>query len=161
MKIVVMSDSHGNVRALQKIFDRMADSADMFIHLGDGEADIERMKEKYPALKIYNVAGNCDWSSMAPSFKVIEADGVKLFACHGHNHGVKYGYERLFFTAIENGCKLAMFGHTHERFEYYNSEHGIYLYNPGSCSSPHDGNKPSFGVVDITKSGIVLNTLDV
>ena len=40
-------------------------------------------------------------------------------------------------------------------------ENGIYIMNPGSASSPRDGKKPSYGIIDITKSGILMNIADV
>ncbi len=39
MRIIVMSDTHGNFSAIEKIIEKNI-SADMFIHLGDGERSL-------------------------------------------------------------------------------------------------------------------------
>ncbi|MBQ3919944.1 MAG: metallophosphoesterase family protein, partial [Oscillospiraceae bacterium] len=69
MKIVVMSDSHGDIMTVRKIISAHKD-ASIFIHLGDGENDIETVRDENPRLTIYNVAGNCDidrYSSSTPT----------------------------------------------------------------------------------------------
>ncbi len=159
MKILVLSDSHGNRRVVEKVLDKMHDSCDMVIHLGDGESDMDIVREKYPDLPIEQVAGNCDRSSMLPSTKVVEAGDVKIYLCHGHIQGVKGGLGHLRELAEMCGCTIAMFGHTHARLERY--EEGFYFFNPGSVSMSHDGNPPSYGVVDISPAGILLNVVDI
>ena len=59
----------------------------------------------------------------------------------------------------EHGCDILLFGHTHVRYNAY--EDGIYILNPGSASAPHDGTKPSFGHIDISDAGIVMNIADI
>lgn len=159
MKIIVMSDSHGNRAALEKIFERTKDSGDIFIHLGDGERELDEMRMKYPSLDIRHVSGNCDYASMSPGADIISAGDVKVFFTHGHRYQVKYGTETIRSLARDRGCKVVLFGHTHCRYESY--EDGIYLLNPGSCSAPRDFKGPSFGTVDITPQGIVTNITEL
>ena len=160
MRIIAMSDSHGSEVALWKIFKRTVGTADIYIHLGDGEREIEHVKTYYPHLDIRSVAGNCDYASLAPNFDVVFAGNVKIFITHGHLYDVKYGgTETLRSIARDYGCKVALFGHTHCRFQSY--EDGIYLMNPGSCACPRDTSVPSYGFVDITESGIVTNIVDL
>ena len=42
MKIIVFSDSHGSYAAVQSIMDKNPD-ADMYIFLGDGDSEVEKM----------------------------------------------------------------------------------------------------------------------
>lgn len=159
MRIIAMSDSHGDAYALKRIFERTKDTGNIFVHLGDGEHELDLMRSEYPSLDIRHVAGNCDYGSMSPNFDVITAGSAKILITHGHIFGIKYGIERLCQEADKQGCNVALFGHTHCRFQSY--EYGIYLMNPGSCSCPRDFNKPSYGFVDITPAGIVTNIVDL
>lgn len=154
-----MSDSHGRGSALKKIFEATKDQGDIFVHLGDGEAELTLMREQYPDLDIRHVAGNCDVGSKSPVFDVVEADGIKILITHGHRAAANYGIYGLIDAAKQRGCKAVMFGHTHCRFEGY--EDGIYLLNPGSCSCPRDFKGPSYGFMDITPQGIITNIVDI
>ena len=159
MKIIVFSDSHGNAMNLNKVI-KMHSNADMFIHLGDGEREFSNLEAIYPHLKMYHVAGNCDYDSLHPNEIVLNADfNIKIFATHGHRYYVKYSLEAIKSSARENGCQIALFGHTHNRFSSY--EDGLYIMNPGSISCPRDNNKPSYGIIEISKSGIITNIVEV
>lgn len=159
VRIIAMSDSHGNAYALKKIFERTKDTGDIFVHLGDGQRELDLMRAEYPSLEIHHVAGNCDYGSVSPNFEVIPCRDTKILITHGHIYGINYGRETLRCTAQNFGCKAALFGHTHCRYEGY--EDGVYLMNPGSCSCPRDFNKPSYGFVDITPNGIITNIVDL
>ncbi|MBR2284025.1 MAG: YfcE family phosphodiesterase [Ruminococcus sp.] len=160
MRIIVMSDSHGNYKAVESVILRCSD-ADMFIHLGDGEHDLNSfilMHMDYSD-KIKRVAGNCDYNSMLPGYLVIPAAGHKIFAAHGHSQAVKNDLSIIKRTAAGFGCDIILYGHTHVRYNKY--EDGFYIMNPGSVSIPHDSLPPSFGTIDISPAGILTNIADV
>jgi hypothetical protein len=158
MKILVISDSHGYSGNILKVFEKVTDF-DMLIHLGDGEKEFESIRSLRPNVPMYHVAGNCDYDSLHPNELVIPVDyNLKIFATHGHRYYVKYSLEAIKSSAIENHCNIALFGHTHERLEKY--EDGLYIMNPGSISCPRDDKKPSYGIVEISKSGILTNIVD-
>ncbi|MGN0665664.1 MAG: metallophosphoesterase family protein [Huintestinicola sp.] len=159
MRIVAMSDSHGKKSALDRIFSMSAENGDIFIHLGDGEKELGMIRSEYPGLDIRHVMGNCDWNSGSPIMTVIEVEGVKILCSHGHRYNVNYGTELIRSVARDNDCRVVLFGHTHCRLQSY--EDGIYIMNPGSCSSPRDGKTPSFGYVDITPAGIITNIVEL
>ena len=79
MRIIVMSDSHGDQRAIESVMLRCSD-ADMFIHLGDGEGDIDRfiMTHTEYSGRVKQVAGNCDFGSMLPGYLIIPAAGLEF-----------------------------------------------------------------------------------
>lgn len=158
MRIIVMSDSHGMSSAVEKII-KANEGADIFVHLGDGEREVNAMRSKYPGLDIRNVDGNCDWGAGISKYIIIEAMDRKIFCAHGHRYDVKNGTESLRSAALENGCCCALFGHTHER--YMASENGIDIMNPGSCACPRDGMKPSYGIIDVNGAGLFMNIFDV
>ena len=111
-KITVVSDTHGNMAAIQKLFPIFAES-DMIIHLGDTSSDGQAIRREFPD-KTYLLNGK----------------GVKIFACHGDRYGVKSGYDRIAYKAEQEGCKVALFGHTHAPIEKTTGE--ITLFNPGT-----------------------------
>lgn len=153
-----MSDSHGNMGQVENII-KCNQDADMFIHLGDGEREVAAVKVKYPQLDFRSVRGNCDFSWESPDFLIIEAGEARILCTHGHLCEVRYGVDKLSYTARENNCSAALYGHTHER--YIGCEDGIDIMNPGSCSCPRDGNKPSYGIVDVTDAGVFMNIFNV
>lgn len=156
MRIIVFSDTHGKTGALFDVVEMHLKSADMFIHLGDGEQEADMLKSVYPYIDLRYLRGNCDYNSAAPDILTIEADfGVKIVASHGHTLGVKYGLEMLIDKAEQKGAKIALYGHTHQRYSSY--ENGLYIMNPGSLSQPRDFFPPSYGIIDITAKGIVTN----
>lgn len=158
MKVIVMSDSHRNFFSLEKIFTEYY--ADHYIHLGDGERELDTIASKYPDKNIIHVRGNCDIASFSESETFFApADNCKIFATHGHKYNVKYSLEPLKQRARSLGANVALYGHTHERFCSY--EDGLYIMNPGSVSCPRDGGNPSFGIIDISSSGIMTNIVEL
>lgn len=160
MRIIVMSDSHGNYNALEKIILRNTD-ADWIIHLGDGEPELDRFIVEHPIIapKIIHVAGNCDYRSFSSDDFVLPVPDHKIFATHGHRYGVNFSLEDIKNQAKEHGCDIILFGHTHVRFNKF--EDGFYILNPGSSSAPRDNRPPSFGHIDISSQGVVTNVADV
>ena len=73
MRIIVLSDTHGNPKVLETILTRHAD-ADACIHLGDGEGDVKLFLSCHPEWesKFYAVRGNCDFNSSLPISRTIE-----------------------------------------------------------------------------------------
>ena len=158
MKIIVLSDSHGNYHALSKVIKEF--HADLYIHLGDGEHELNTFCRANPDKQIYHVCGNCDFASLSDDELLISPDDKNvIFAVHGHNHGVKYSLETLKKTALSKGANIALFGHTHSRYCEY--DNGLYILNPGSVSLPRDGNKPSFGIIELLPNGILTNIIDL
>ena len=125
--------------------------AEVVVHLGDGEGDVALLKPSFPERMFLQVQGNCDGGSALPVRGEFEAQGVKLFYTHGHAYGVKSGEGSLLHAARERGAGIVLYGHTHNPREDY--QEGLYIMNPGRLS----GWEPSYGTIDITEQGIVLN----
>jgi uncharacterized protein len=157
VRIVVFSDTHGNTSRLeQAIFQQPR--ADYFIHLGDGQWDIDEMRSTFPGRKILNVCGNCDFAAAAPVDEELFVCGKRIFYTHGHRYYVKGGTATLIGEARSRKADIVLFGHTHEALNEY--EDGLYIMNPGSLGMPENG-VPTYGVIDITQAGIVLNIVEV
>ncbi|MBR3900822.1 MAG: YfcE family phosphodiesterase [Ruminococcus sp.] len=160
MRIIVISDTHGNKNAIDSVFLRNSD-ADLFIHLGDGERDIDAFLLENPSYtsRVIHVAGNCDFNSLSNDFEIIPANGHKILASHGHIYAVKNNLEIIKKTAKRLNCDIVLYGHTHVRYNKF--EDDLYIMNPGSAGNPHDGKKPSFGTINIVPSGILMNIADI
>lgn len=131
MKILVVGDSHGDLRSMEAVIARHADAAAV-IFLGDGMRDAEALQDEHPSLRLYAVRGNCDFASFAPSDGLVPFAGTLFFYTHGHLQSVKSGLDRLAETAAARGADVALFGHTHE--PALCEAHGVTLFNPGSVS---------------------------
>ena len=79
------------------------------------------------------------------------ARGKRFFFTHGHLYDAKLGLYRLVCAARERKADLLLFGHTHQPLTDYDD--GLYILNPGSLS----GSGGTYGTVDITPAGVVLN----
>ncbi len=148
MRIIVFSDSHGNVTCMDRAIGAIG-SFDAIIHLGDIDRDARYLEQKYSQYPIYAVRGNNDFGCSRQTELTAELDGVKIYLCHGHTLSVHRGTDALLRAAKSRGCSVALYGHTHIPFE--KTEDGILLFNPGSCSRPRSG-APSFGILE-TENG--------
>ena len=131
---VIISDTHRNTKPLDKIATVLAE-CDYIIHLGDMAGDARELMRAYPE-KTYVLAGNNDFFG-GGSELVLDDEGRRIFACHGHRYGVKSGTERLVAAAKERLCDIALYGHTHEA--EVREENGVLLINPGCMTAyaPH------------------------
>lgn len=157
MRIIVVSDTHGDLADFERVIDRQK-NADMFIHLGDCERDVDDIKYLLHDKMILNVSGNCDFASVKPSESETVAAGKKIFFTHGHNYHVKYGINSVIGEARSRKADILLFGHTHIPLSSY--EDGLYIMNPGSLGHPREG-KSTYGIIDITDAGIVVNIAEL
>lgn len=128
--LTVVSDSHGNRAALDKLAAVFAES-DYIVHLGDTSSDGAYIKKQFPE-KTYLLNGNCDFTRLGENQLVLSVEGVKIFACHGDAYGVKSSYDKIAYKAQEAGCSIALFGHTHRAIEQVAGN--VTLFNPGTLS---------------------------
>ncbi|MEG1426116.1 MAG: metallophosphoesterase [Oscillospiraceae bacterium] len=148
MRILVISDSHGDALALKRII-KSQPTAEVVFFCGDGEREAENAKMEFPEKAFYLVRGNCDWGSSLPVKQEVNVEGVKVFVTHGDIYSVKSTDTLMLYTAAGSGANIVLYGHTHEpRVDYVDE---IHVVNPGSCH----GSMGTFAVIDITKAGIV------
>lgn len=130
-KIVVLSDTHGNISAIEKILPIMKES-DYVFHLGDYSKDIELYRRELGD-KLYSVKGNCDGSGPET---VLDIEGLKIILVHGDFYGVKNGVENLYFHAKSIGANVVFYGHTHcALIEEYSN---VTMINPGCMKGFYD-----------------------
>lgn len=148
MRVLIISDTHGSHRNLEKVIERTKD-IDLLIHLGDTEGK-EDYIEALADCPAYIIGGNNDFFSDLPREKEFELEGRHIFITHGHSYCVVMGEEYLRKAAKERGADIVMYGHTHR--PAYSDEDGIIVLNPGSIAYPRQpGRKPTYMVMEIAE----------
>lgn len=111
MKLLIFSDSHGNVANMEDVV--RLESPDRILHLGDLARDAQELAEKFPHIPVTYVPGNCDGRRPdLPEERVFTLDGCKILMTHGHIYHVKMGMGMAIRAAREAGAHLLCFGHT-------------------------------------------------
>lgn len=151
MRLLVLSDSHGNKNAVRRALAAQPAVRDV-VFLGDGFRELEDVAAEETGRTFYMVPGNCDLGVDALPVREETFGGVRVLFTHGHLYRVKYGVELLCEAARQRQVSLVLFGHTHQPLSRY--EEGLYLVNPGSV-----GQHGCYAVVDIVPGGIMANLL--
>ena len=145
MRVGIISDTHGNIPLLKKVLAQMGE-VDLYIHLGDYISDAKKVfddaKKKYIVVK-----GNCDIAENENEEVSIDIDCVKFFICHGHKYNIMYGYNNIYYRALEEEANVVLFGHTHMPLLLWYK--GILFFNPGSTIYPKGGSESSYGIIEI------------
>lgn len=146
MNAAVFSDTHGNTA-------RMAAAVretrpDLIIHLGDCERDTQILRREFPEIPLCSVCGNCDFAAQAPTAGVAELGPVKAFLTHGHLYNVDWNVDSLVYAAQEQGCRLALYGHTHRPDSQELG--GVKVVNPGTAGQ---GRRLSYAWITVFDNG--------
>jgi putative phosphoesterase len=150
MKVLVVSDSHGQDLYVAKALDREW-PIDAMLHLGDSQEDQDEFAcilagEDVP---LYMVRGNCDYDPSYPLSRIVELAGHRILMVHGHLCSVSAGTKDLVENALGNACDIAIFGHTHKPV-IDDSEPDLLILNPGSITYPRQaGRKKSYIVLEL------------
>jgi hypothetical protein len=139
MKILVVSDTHGNTDKLSMAI-KSCETFDMLIHCGDGIRDIGSVNIP-DGVAVTAVRGNMDiYSPLYFEELLLEnIEGRRVAVTHGHRFNIKAGTSLLLAEAKRLGAYAVFFGHTHSR---HISAGTPFLFNPGSLSDN------SYGIVD-------------
>ncbi len=147
MKILVISDSHGDFKKLYEIY--MKEKADYVFFAGDHSKDGIELSLLGDKSSFYIVKGNTDFSDWETPNKInLELEGYKILLTHGHLYGVKRGYNKILEEAKKDGIDIVLFGHTHKKF--YQEYDGVHLFNPGAVQ---DGD---YGIIEIGKNELIF-----
>lgn len=131
MKIIVLSDSHGNTQALvDAVFD---ENPQLILHLGDHEKDCDKVRKVFPHIRLRAVRGNCDVRPREPEYDEFVVENKRVFMTHGHLYGVKTSLDSILNAAFGRGADILLFGHTH--IPYNKIVQGLLAVNPGSIGA--------------------------
>lgn len=127
MKVVILSDTHGNQTMALDIVDAHGD-AEHVIHLGD-VIDDACFLEDVTGRAIVKVSGNCDCAFDSPRETLLDLEGRNVLITHGDLYNVKTGMERLKKRARAEKADIVLYGHTH--LAAIDEIDGILYVNPG------------------------------
>lgn len=129
MKLVAVSDTHGDHQILETILTQQPD-ADAYFYAGDSEfAADDPIFDHYVAVR-----GNMDFDSAFPLTVSQTVAGVPVFMTHGHRFGVNFSLSQLLEAAAKAKARIVIFGHTHQLG--VEQHDGMVVLNPGSISQP-------------------------
>jgi uncharacterized protein len=141
MKLVVVSDSHGNTAALANILEREK-PFDFLVHCGDGARDLAHLALPGGAALV-RVSGNVDraYGIELPVREFLQVQGFHVMATHGDRQRAHTDLAGLYDEAKTYRADIVLFGHTHLR--YLGGERP-WLFNPGAAQ------QGLYGVIVIT-----------
>ena len=159
MRIGVLSDTHRDKFAVKRVVE-FAGNVDAWFHCGDNIEDVNILNEgSDKKVPIYFVKGNCDFSTDVPAELIVELEGKKFYIVHGNNYGIINIAQDVMYAAMEKGCDMAVFGHTHISEIQYGE---VLVMNPGSPSRPRDvQNIKTFGIITISDSKIIPEIISI
>lgn len=174
MRVAIISDIHGNVRALEYFIKYINDEdIQMVLNLGDlmgGIEPIETLKMVMHDNRFINVCGNHDedlsfieeelssyeisWLKKLPNKRIIKIDGRRFLMVHSRLESNKdipllYNEKSLneFLNDYNGNWDFVLFGHTHYQC-YLSFYEGKTMINPGSLGLSYD-NRISFAIIDL------------
>lgn len=128
-KVIVVSDSHGLLEPLERIYEQYKGKVDAFLHCGDSEFTTD-----HPIFEVYqSVKGNCDFEPFPHVHQVVVGQ-TRIVFTHGHKYHVKFSLNKLYSLGLAHEADIVCFGHTH-RPTYEVMEDGMIILNPGSLKN--------------------------
>lgn len=155
MRLLVVSDSHGNEQILDDLASRYDGLVDGFVHCGDSELPATNLLWEV----MDTVKGNCDYDNRYPDMVVNRDLDVPYLIVHGHRHEVKRGLESLKVLAKQERVPIVFYGHSHVlKFDF---EDGIYFINPGSVQFPRGNiSMPTYCLLAIEAGVLTIEVYD-
>jgi len=132
MKIIIVSDSHGNTSLLDLVRNNERD-ADLLIHCGD------YCIPEYLMNGFAHVSGNCDWDMDALKQLDLKTPLGIIHVEHGNSFQIMCNSTRYIGSM---DAFLVFSGHTHEK-KITKIRNTTWI-NPGSLTRPRDSNYGSF-----------------
>lgn len=151
MKVLIVSDTHGQIYNLKRVLE-IEDAIDMMIHAGDVVKDKDKdYLETMLDFPVYMVGGNNDYFMRLPGEIVVPVGKHRVYVTHGHGHYVSAHTIRLKEAARSRQADVAVYGHTHR--PYIDLSGDVITINPGSLSYPRqEGAKASYVIMEITEN---------
>lgn len=146
IKIVVMSDNHGDDNQIKDI-QAWEKDAMCFVHCGDSETWHPQLLASF-----YAVRGNNDWALDLPNQVIFEMGEHRILVTHGHRYGYFDRVKMLSYLAKENLCDIVFCGHTHMPMNCI--QDGVHVINPGSTRLPRGGYENTYCVCYLDGSSV-------
>lgn len=148
-RLLVISDSHGNIGKIDDILRKYEGNYDYFIHLGDRVYDMISFRDSVHNLVA--VKGNIELqgpmqTDLGSQETILEVEDVKIFITHGSRYSVESTLVFLKKHARKIGAQVVLFGHTH--IKYLEFDEGILLFNPGALTDN------DYGILEVEKGEV-------
>ncbi|NLY74977.1 MAG: YfcE family phosphodiesterase [Firmicutes bacterium] len=151
MKVVIVSDSHGNFGVLKRIAEREM-PFDLMFHLGDGIEEAVRVQQLI-GFNLDGVEGNNDVKGIFPASLTLGFGKKRCLFTHGHLFEPRRDLSLLAAYAKQSRADLVFFGHTHQ---YYDGiVKGVRLLNPGSVCS-HLTKEAAYLLLKVDEKGLKI-----
>lgn len=155
MKVLVVSDSHGDREILVELIERYKDKVDQLFHCGDSELEETDTVWDY----MTSVRGNMDYTNEYALTQVTDIQNERIFVAHGHRLDVNYTMQELVDAAKEENADYAFFGHTHKAV--VEKIDNIVVLNPGSISQPRGHYQvPTYAIVESSNLHVEVTYYD-
>ena len=141
MKILVVSDSHGDEKILKELVNTYP-NMDYYLHAGDSGLDRDTL---YP---FESVKGNTDYYPFDELIRIYTPMGYLLM-----KHKPSFTNEQI------KDNKFLINGHTHQ-YKFYIEGDKIFL-NPGSTTLPRDNTNGTFMIMDINEGSSSIIIYDI
>jgi putative phosphoesterase len=172
MKLLIVSDIHGDLDSLTKVVDAFEnENADKILLLGDliyhgPRNDLPPTYNPKQVINLLNekrdyllaVRGNCDTEvdqmvldfPILADYALLSLDGLSVFATHGHHHNTQTP------PPLREG-EILLHGHTHVSCAIPFGNENLYI-NPGSASIPKENTPRGYIIID--ENEVSFKTLD-
>ena len=156
MKILIFSDSHGDIHTMGAAVKK--EKPDMIIHLGDSIKDAEQLNSIYPDIEMIKILGGIDLQDDGEDLaQFIEISDKRITLTHGHtflNDATSFGQGEQKMWMAAGNVDIVLYGHTHEPF--INCCEGKWIMNPGCiCRIPK--NLPGHNIINATYGVLVID----
>lgn len=156
MKILLLSDNHGQWPLVNDIVQNNKDKVDYIYHCGDSEfSDDDPIWLDIDAV----VKGNMDYAGNYPDVLFLDSPVGKICLTHGHLFAINEGPETLYKYAHRHDAQIIFHGHTHAL--YADIYQGTLMVNPGSLISSRGLHSyRTYAIVEFTEDQIFINYYD-
>lgn len=129
MKILLVSDSHRDVKYLYEVVEK--ENPNIIMYAGDHSSDAYDLNLAFD-IPVYIVRGNCDYDDYTGiDIEKIKIDGLgKVILTHGHLFDVKRNMNSIYTMGVEKNANMVIFGHTH--IQHLSKFNNILFVNPGA-----------------------------
>ena len=129
MKILLVSDSHRDVKYLYEVVEK--ENPNIIMYAGDHSSDAYDLNLSFD-IPVYIVRGNCDYDDYTGvDIEEIQVDELgKVLLTHGHLFDVKKNMNKIYAMGVEKNANMVIFGHTH--IQHLSEFNNILFVNPGA-----------------------------
>lgn len=142
MRILVLSDSHGNVDNMARAVELTV--PDRVLHLGDWPAGPDGLRARFPALPWRACRATVIGAAATSRNGCWRSAACGSLRCTGHTRNVKRSPMAAMYAAKEYGAQVLLFGHTH--VPLVDNDGSLLTLNPGAAGDPLH---PTCGVLTI------------